>query len=181
MYQKAVSRSQPTCIVILLDGSDSMKQLWRESGTTVTHGAVRAMNRLLLDLVMRSTKEVGGDVREYFHVLVLGYGACPIAGGEGVERALGGPLVGRGIVTVRERAAAPLAVREEPSTDRLSGPSQSPVWADAVHGYRRPMCQAIAEAGPQFTSRLSSDGAGSLARLAEHRIDRGSPTMFGTR
>lgn len=147
MYQKAISRKEPACIVVLLDRSDSMKQPWRESGTTLADGATRAVNRLLLDLVMRSMKEVGGDIREYFHVMVLGYGVRPDAGGEGVEPALGGALAGRGLVTTRELAGSPLAVREEPSVDRFAGPSQSPVWLDPAHGYRTPMCEAIAEAG----------------------------------
>ena len=147
MYQKRITRREPACIVVLLDRSDSMKEPWREAGTTLADGATRAVNRLLLDLCMRSTKEVGGDVREYFDVMVLGYGACPVAGGEGVEPALAGPLTGRGIVSVRELAMSPLAVREEPSTDRFAGPSRSPVWVDSVHGYRTPMCQAISEAG----------------------------------
>ncbi|GLZ51664.1 VWA domain-containing protein [Actinomycetospora sp. NBRC 106378] len=147
MYQRSISRRNPACIVVLLDRSDSMKEPWRQSGTSLADGATRAVNRLLLDLCMRSTKEVGGDVRDYFNVMVLGYGACPVAGGEGVEPALGGALAGRGIVSVRDLAMAPLAVRDEPSADRFSGPSRSPVWIESVHGYRTPMCQAIAEAG----------------------------------
>lgn len=147
MYEQTFSRTNPGCIVVLLDRSDSMKTPWRDSGTTLADGAARAINRILLDLCIKSTKEVGGAVRDYFHTLVLGYGAQPVAGGEGVESAFGGALTGRGIVPLSELASAPLAIREEPSVDAVAATTRAPVWVEPVFGYRTPMCQAIAVAG----------------------------------
>lgn len=147
MYDQTFSRQNPGCIVMLLDRSESMATQWRNSGMTLADGAARAINRILFDLCMRSTKEVGGAVRDYFHVLVLGYGARPVAGGEGVESAFGGSLTGRGITSLPELASAPLAIREEPTVDATAVRTRMPVWVEPVSGYRTPMCEAIAVAG----------------------------------
>jgi hypothetical protein len=147
MYEQSLSRQNPGCIVMLLDRSDSMKAPWRNSGSSLADGAVQAINRILLDLCIKATKEVGGTVRDYFHVLVLGYGLRPMAGGEGVESAFGGALAGRGIIPLSELASAPLSIREEPSADAMAGPTRAPVWVEPVYGCRTPMCEAIATAG----------------------------------
>ena len=147
MYDQTFSRQNPGCIVMLLDRSESMATQWRNSGMTLADGAARAINRILFDLCMRSTKEVGGAVRDYFHVLVLGYGARPVTGGEGVESAFGGSLTGRGITSLPELASAPLAIREEPTVDATAVRTRMPVWVEPISGYRTPMCEAIAVAG----------------------------------
>jgi hypothetical protein len=147
MYDQSISRQNPGCIILLLDRSDSMKAPWRGSGMTLADGAARAINHILLDLCITSTKEVGGLVRDYFHVLVLGYGSRIVAGGEGVESAFSGALTGRGITPLSELANSPLALREEPSVDAVGTSSKVPVWVESVHGYRTPMCEAIAVAG----------------------------------
>ncbi len=148
MYEQTFSRANPGCIVFLLDRSDSMKQPWQSSGGTLAEGAARAVNKILLDLCVKSAKEVGGRARHYFDVGVFGYGACPTAGGEGVEPALrGGP-----IVAIPEVFDSPLRVEplrggpDEPTIDAVAG-SRLPVWVEPVFGYRTPMCQAIATAG----------------------------------
>jgi hypothetical protein len=145
MYQQTFSRTNPGCIVFLLDRSDSMKRVWGPGGT-LAQGAARALNKILLDLCIKSTKEVGGSARHYFDVGVFGYGVCPVAGGEGVESAFGGALSGQAIVPVPRLFDNPLAVAEEPSVDLVPG-ARIPIWVEPVHGYRTPMCQAIATAG----------------------------------
>jgi hypothetical protein len=150
MYEQTFSRQNPGCIVMLLDRSDSMGAEWRNSGMTLAEGAARAINRILFDLCIKSTKEVGGAVRDYFHVFVLGYGARPVAGGEGVESAFGGKLTGRLITPLPELADAPLAIREEPAVDSTTVRTRMPVWVEPVSGYRTPMCEAIAVAGEQI-------------------------------
>jgi hypothetical protein len=147
MYQQTFSRTNPGCVVFLLDRSDSMKRVWdRHGGGTLAQGAARALNKILLDLCIKSTKEVGGSARHYFDVGVFGYGMRPVAGGEGVESAFGGALSGQAIVPVPRLFDNPLAVAEEPSADLVPG-SRIPIWVEPVFGYRTPMCQAIATAG----------------------------------
>lgn len=146
MYEQTFSRTNPGCIVFLLDRSDSMKRDWGASRGTLAQGAARALNKILLDLCIKSTKEVGGSARHYFDVGVFGYGARPVAGGEGVESAFGGALAGQPIVPIPQLFDNPLAVTHEESIDAVPG-SRIPIWVEPVFGYRTPMCQAIAAAG----------------------------------
>jgi hypothetical protein len=146
VYQQTFSRANPGCIVFLLDRSDSMKLEWHGTGLSLAQGAAQALNRILLDLCVKSTKEVGGAARHYFDVGVFGYGARPVLGGEGVESAFGGALAGQALVPIPQLFNNPLAVREERSVDAMPG-SRIPVWVEPMFGYRTPMCQAIAEAG----------------------------------
>ncbi|MBL7488147.1 VWA domain-containing protein [Frankia sp. AgB1.9] len=142
MYERTFSRTNPGCIVFLLDRSDSMKKPWQSSGGTLAEGATRAVNKVLLDLCVKSAKEVGGRARHYFDVGVFGYGARPVAGGEGVEPALGG----QPIVPIPQVFDHPLRVEADTSIDAVAG-SKLPVWVEPVFGYRTPMCEAIATAG----------------------------------
>lgn len=147
MYTQPFSRSTPGCIVFLLDRSDSMQERWAGSARSLAEGAARAINTILLELCVKSTKEAGGALRPYFYVGIYGYGLCPSTGREGVESALPGPLGPRGIVPLPELAERPLAIRDEPTVDAVAVPSRVPVWVEPVHGHRTPMCQAIASAG----------------------------------
>jgi hypothetical protein len=147
VYDKTISRSTPGCIVFLLDRSESMKAQWGGSNVALAEGAANAINKILLDLCIRSTKEVGGAVRHYFDIGIFGYGACPRAQTEGVESALSGLLADHALVPLSVLADNPIAVRETPSIDGAAGSARVPVWVEPVHGYRTPMCQAIAVAG----------------------------------
>jgi hypothetical protein len=146
MYERDISRTDPGCIVFLLDRSDSMKQRWGNSHETLAEGAARALNEILLEVCFRSQGEPG-KARHYFDIGIFGYGIRPIAGGEGVEPAFGGALAGRPLVALPDLRDSPIAVREVPSPDRAGPPSKVPVWVEPVHGYRTPMCEAIAVAG----------------------------------
>jgi hypothetical protein len=147
VYEQTFSRTHPGCIVFLLDRSDSMKHPWQSSGASLAEGAARAVNKILLDLCVKSAKEVGGSARHYFDIGVFGYGACPTAGGEGVESALLGPaLGGQAIVPIPQLFDNPLRITEDNSVDAVAG-ARVPVWIEPVFGYRTPMCQAIATAG----------------------------------
>jgi hypothetical protein len=147
MYQQTYSRDTPGCIIFLVDRSDSMRQPWAGSGQTLAEGAARAINKVLLELCIRSTKEQGAPLRCYFYVGIYGYGLRPRGGGEGVESALPPALAPRGIVPLPELADQPLAIRAEPSVDVMAGPSRVPVWVEPAAGYRTPTCEAMATAG----------------------------------
>ena len=127
-----------------------MKCPWGRSDLTLAHGAARAVNWVLLELGVKSTKMPGERMLHLFDIGVFGYGLRPSTGTEGVESALiglgglGGDL---GIVSLPELARHPIAVREEPSLDLGAAASRVPVWVEPVHGYRTPMCEAIDVAG----------------------------------
>jgi hypothetical protein len=145
MYQQTFSRDTPGCIVIVLDRSASMENDWGASGLTLAHGAARAINKILLELCVKSTKKQG-EMRHYFDVGLFGYGLCG-SGAEGVESALPGALADRGIVPLPEVARHPLAVQEEPALDRGAPPSKVPVWVEPTAGHLTPMCEAFAVVG----------------------------------
>ena len=147
MYEQALSRREPGCIIFLIDRSDSMKSAWAGTGMSLAQGAALAINKILLELCIKSTKEAGGAMRTYFYIGLYGYGLCPSTGGEGVESALPGGLAPRGIVPLPELATKHIAVREEPSIDPMQGASKVPVWVEPHHGWRTPMCEAFALVG----------------------------------
>lgn len=146
MYEQSISRKRPGCVVFLLDRSDSMNRSWGGTSETLAQGAARAINGILMELCLRAQKGQGVSYH-YFDVGIFGYGVRPAGGGEGVESAFGGPLANRALVPIPEIRDNPLAVREIASGDVGGGTVRMPVWIEPVHGYRTPMCQAIAVAG----------------------------------
>jgi hypothetical protein len=146
MYERIITRNEPGCVVFLLDRSDSMKQLWRGGPETMAQGAAAVLNEILLDLVLMAQKEPGRALH-YFDIGIFGYGLRPVAGGEGVESAFGGSLQGEALVPLPVLRDHPLAVQNVSSIDPVAPSSRVPVWVQPVHGYRTPMCQAIAVAG----------------------------------
>lgn len=147
MYEQELSRRNPGCVIFLIDRSDSMKAAWAGTSMTLAQGAALAINKILLELSIKSTKESGSAMRSYFYVGCYGYGLSIRTGAEGVESILPGGLAGRGIVPLPELAAAPLAVREQPSVDPMASPARAPVWVEPQHGHRTPMCEAFALVG----------------------------------
>lgn len=146
MYQQAFSRDTPGCIVVLLDRSDSMKRPWGDTGMSLADGAAAAINKILLELCVKSTKAQGGEMRRYFDVGVFGYGLAA-DGSEGVSSVLPAELADHGIVLLPTLADHPLAVREAPSLDAVAPGSRVPIWVEPAFGWRTPMCEAIAVAG----------------------------------
>jgi hypothetical protein len=143
VYQQTFSRRNPGCIIFLVDRSDSMKLEWAGSRTTLAQGAARAINKILFELCIKSTKEQGAQMRDYFYIGIDGYGICPRGGGQGVESALPAKLAHRGIVPLRELAAEPLGTREEDSVDVMPTRARVPIWYEEAHGYQTPMCAAL--------------------------------------
>src|SRR5215467_11100053 len=116
MYEQSISRRRPGCVVVLLDRSDSMNRSWGGSSETLAQGAARAINSILLELCLRAQKGQGLSYH-YIDIGMFGYGMRPLAGGEGVESAFGGPLAGRDLVPLPELRDNPIAVREVVSPD----------------------------------------------------------------
>ena len=172
MYEKQISRRDPGCVVFLVDRSDSMKQQWGNSQETLAQGAARELNNILLELLFTSQGEPG-KARYYFDVGVFGYGIRPMAGGEGVESAFGGKLAGQALVPLPELRDNPITVREVPSPDAGAPPSRVPIWVEAAHGYKTPMCQAVAVAGAHVYQ-----WAAIPSRTRSRRSSSTSPTAW---
>lgn len=72
-FSAEISRTNPTCLLFLVDQSKSMLGAFGgQPGKRKCDGVADAINRLLQNLVLKCAKADG--VRDYFHVGVLGYG-----------------------------------------------------------------------------------------------------------
>lgn len=145
MYEEAITRAKPGCIVFLLDRSDSMGRDWG-NGESLAEGAARVVNSILYELCTRARKGPGVTYH-YFDIGIFGYGIRPFAGGQGVESAFGGGLKGMTLVPLPDLASSPLGIKEVPSQDVGGLPVQAPYWVEPVRGAMTPMCEAVAVAG----------------------------------
>jgi hypothetical protein len=144
-YSVKISRQNPTCFLFLLDQSGSMTDPFGgSSGKRKCDGLADAINRLLYELVLKSTASEG--VRDWFHVGVIGYGAT------GVRSAFGGELAGRDLVPISEIADKPLRIEERTrkSDDGAGGifeqSTKFPVWFEPKAENGTPMCDALLRA-----------------------------------
>jgi hypothetical protein len=152
-YSAQISRTNPACILLLIDQSKSMDEpfigLAEQSKAAFLADAV---NRLLQNLVLRSAKADG--VRDYFHVGVIGYGKQVVAG-------LGGQLPHNALVPISKLGDHPLRIenRKKVVPDGAGGMLEQtvkfPVWFDSEASGPTPMCEAFAAAGLAITGFIS--------------------------
>jgi hypothetical protein len=152
-YCAQISRTNPACLLFLIDQSKSMADPFPGAGkgepaggTPQTKAATvaDALNRLLQNVVLRSAKADG--VRDYFRVGVIGYGQF-------VKACLGGSLPNDVLVPVSKLSAQPLRVesRTKLISDGAGGTIEQkvkfPVWFDPEANGQTPMCAAFEAAG----------------------------------
>ncbi len=144
-YSAEISRSNPTCLLFLVDQSGSMADPFGggEVQKKKADGVADATNRLLQNLVLKCAKEEG--IRDYFHVGVIGYGAH-------VGPAFGGALAGRDLVLISEVGNNPSRL-EERVRERDDGAGgivkqniRFPIWFEPVASGGTPMCEALTKA-----------------------------------
>lgn len=140
-YSAEITRSNPTCLVFLIDRSGSMAQPFgRQPERRKADGVADAINCLLSDLAIKCAKAEG--IREYFHVAVLGYG-------QKVGSALGGDLAGRQLVSIGDIANHPLRVEERTRTEDdgtgrlLKRKVKFPVWVEPEAGGKTPLTEVL--------------------------------------
>ncbi|NPV90571.1 MAG: VWA domain-containing protein [Firmicutes bacterium] len=143
-YHAEISRSNPACILFLIDQSGSMADPWsggREKNKSDELALI--INRLLRELCISSARAEG--VRDYFNVGVIGYGSQ-------VGPAFSGPLAGREMVPISEVALSPDRVEDiiKKTEDGAGGivdqTIRLPIWFDPVSSGGTPMCQALGHA-----------------------------------
>jgi len=117
-YTAEISRTQPACVLLLVDRSGSMADPWQPGAASKAAQVAETLNDLLRNIVLKCSKDDG--VRGYFDVAALGYG----------ERIA--PLLGeRAMCSVQDLAEAPL--RLEQRLRRAGGDErtvQFPVWVE---------------------------------------------------
>ncbi|GAC1398506.1 MAG: VWA domain-containing protein [Chloroflexota bacterium] len=158
-YSAEISRTNPSCLLFLIDQSGSMDDPFGtgEIRRKKADGVADAINRLLQNLVIKCAKSEG--VRDYYDVGVIGYGSK-------VGPAFSGSLSGKDLAPISAIADNPARVEERVKKidDGAGGlVDQSvkfPIWFDSVAKGGTPMCAALSRArdvlGPWITQHPSS-------------------------
>src|SRR5215203_2166109 len=143
MYSAQITRAKPTCIILLIDQSGSMSDPFSgDSARKKSDVVAEVVNHTLHDLVIRCTKTE--EVRNYYHVSVIGYGRH-------VGTSFSGPLGARNLVPIAEVADYPLQVKSSYKrvSDGAGGwveiPVRYPVWIHPTSDGKTPMCEALAK------------------------------------
>jgi hypothetical protein len=157
-YTAEISRTNPSCLLFLIDQSGSMDDPFGagEPNRKKADGVADAINRLIQNLVIKCAKSEG--VRDYYHVGVLGYGAK-------AGPAFGGSLAGKELVPISEIADNPARVEERTKKvdDGAGGlvdqTVKFPIWFDAVAKGGTPMCGALGQAKDMLARWLADHPA----------------------
>lgn len=141
MYTAEISRKNPSCFLFLIDQSGSMSDPWGgEAGGAKSQSVADALNRLLLNLVLRCTRVDG--VRPYYEIGVIGYGSS-------VNFAFSGPLAQRKLVPISEVADNPARAdeRKRKVPDGAGGLVEEtfklPIWFEPIAQGGTPMGEAL--------------------------------------
>lgn len=139
-YQTEVSRLTPGLFVFIVDQSGSMDESF-QGAMPKAQFVSDVLNRIINDIVVRSTKGKN-DVRDYYHLTLIGYGGPPHAG-------WGGALAEQLTVPVSQVYASPLRVetRMKKVPDGAGGLIAEqeifPVWLEPQANGGTPMCAAL--------------------------------------
>jgi hypothetical protein len=153
-YSAQISRTNPACILFIIDQSKSMEEPFVGSSQSKSIAVADSVNKLLQNLVLRSAK--GDGVRDYFHVGVVGYGKT-------IKTGFGGNLLQPGVIQPISRVAdCPLQVetRTKLISDGAGGVIEQkvkfPVWFNAEANGQTPMCEAFAVAATAIKKFIDS-------------------------
>jgi len=183
-YTAEISRSNPACLVFLVDQSGSMKDPFGSGEVPLRKADFLAdvVNRTLHDLVIRCTK--AEEIRDYFHVAVIGYGRHD----RGVVAAWAGALADRSLVKVSEVGEHPARIEERRKKvpDGAGGLVEQavrfPIWMDPVAENGTPMCAALQQA-QQVVAQWVADHPNGFPPIVLHITDGesgdGDPTADG--
>jgi len=141
-YTAEISRVNSSCFVFVIDQSGSMNDSFggADDGSKKADELASAINRLLSNLIIKCSKD--NEVRRYFQVGIIGYGA-------GVGPALGGNLSGQELVWIDDIYSNPIRVEDRPRkvSDGAGGlvevMTKFPVWLEPVADNGTPMCRAL--------------------------------------
>jgi hypothetical protein len=180
MYSAQITRANPTCIVLLIDQSGSMNDPF--SGDSLRKKAdfvAEAVNHTLHDVVIRCTKTE--EVRNYYHIAVVGYGRH-------VGTCFAGPLRARNLVPIAEVADYPLQVKSSYKrvSDGAGGwveiPVRYPVWIHPTADGKTPMCEALRQVKGILEEWLSAHPGGfppTILHLTDGESSDGDPNEIG--
>jgi len=141
-YAKPIKRDAPCAVVLLIDQSGSMGEVWSGGGSKSV-GVAESINNLLESLVLASIRN-RGDVYPYFEVAVLGYGG---GGKSSVRTLLPNSTVDNPILPIDKIHT--FAKTEQSTRNGLI--EERKVWVQPHHNGATPMCEAIMTATKVLT------------------------------
>lgn len=168
MYEAEISRANPACIVFLIDQSSSMRAAMPSTTQSKQMAVADAINSMLRELILRCGRGVG-EVWDFFHVSVIGYGAK-------VGPALGGPLAGRDLVPASALAQGRIRTERHTQNDVLpdgtvtTHVTELPVWLESAGAGGTPMCEALRHAH-RILDRWVTDHPGSFPPIVLNLTD----------
>ncbi|KJS63674.1 vWA domain-containing protein [Streptomyces rubellomurinus] len=179
-YEAEISRSNPGCLVFLVDQSGSMSEQV-ETGVPQSKAiaVAEAINRLLFELAVKCGKE--DTVRDYFHVAVVGYGVT-------VGSAFVGDLQGRGLIPISVIADHPAYMSQQTvlvrdgSNGFVEAAQGKPVWVEPVALGGTPMNQALRHAEDLVAGWVSAHPGGFppiVLNLTDGASTDGDPSESG--
>lgn len=142
-YGAEINREQPGLFIFLVDQSKSMDDRWGlDPNKTLSQGTADVLNRLLHDLIIRSTKADG--VRAYFDIAVIGYGGDVNSGFSTIA-------LNELPTSLDKIANTRMEKRIQKVEDGTGGlvdvEVNIPVWLDPIANGPTPMCKALSFAG----------------------------------
>lgn len=182
-YTAEISRSNPSCIIFLVDQSSSMKEPFKtaEGERTKAEAVADVLNRSLQTLVSKCTKSEG--INDYYYLGVFGYN------GAGVNHALTGPLAGKDLLPVSLIGNYPSRIEKRVKTAKdLKGNTVErkvnfPVWVDPVGAGGTPMRAAFSTIVRVLSSWLKEHPAcfpPIVIHITDGESSDGDPIAFGT-
>jgi hypothetical protein len=175
-YTAEISRTNPSCLLFLIDQSGSMKRPFGgEAGRRKADGVADAVNRMLQNLVLKCAKSEG--IRDYFHVGVIGYATE-------VKLPLAGPLAEQPLVPISLLANHPLRIeqRKRRIDDGAGGLIEQsfkfPVWLEPVADGKTAMCEALKLAGQlvdEFIGQYPACFPPLVINISDGRATDGDP------
>ena len=145
-YSADISRTSPGCFLFLVDRSGSMEAaLAGQPGQRKMDQASDAINRILDAVTQRCSQ--GIDVRDYFHIGILGYNTDG-TGAPMISSALAGTSPEQPFLLISQVAdTAQVEERQVRESDGAGGvievTRRFPVWLHPHAEYGTPMCEAL--------------------------------------
>lgn len=175
-YSAQISRTNPACLLFLIDQSGSMaNQIPGSKAQAKAEAVADAINRLLQNVVLRSAKADG--IRDYFHVGVIGYG-------NGIKAGLGGKIPFEILIPISRLGDYPLRV-ETRTNLTLDGAGsivekkvKYPIWYEPEANGKTPMREALAAAGlaiKEFIDKFPSSFPPIVLNLTDGMSSDGNP------
>ena len=145
-YSKSMSSNEPGLFIILIDQSSSMQlQCGLGAKQSKAESISSNVNRVLAELCLRNTKDVGGmpQVKPRIDISIFGYG-CDEDDTRAVRSAFGGALDGKSIVNLPDLAQKYLRLGEQGVNNKCS--ISMPVWVEPKAIGATPMGAAFTKA-----------------------------------